>query len=180
MTVDETTPQETERADPKNLQPDPEIAYHLVGTDHNRLEVLNAKPEKAYCWVRAYHRDGRWDTTEVYQKQSQTVLTNEGVKVRTWEMVIGTKDGMKNREEAADCERTAEGYRRIGDCVLMRCDRDVYEFIQAEVIRQHRRFAGKGEEHMRDVTQQIGGGAIRFRTFNGNPREAYARGVGRE
>ena len=129
--------------DPRAFQIDNEIAQHF-----NELEVSEAQPEFAYCWVQAgYH--GRF----IKMKQTERV-PEDGRMVPVWEIVQGDMpEALELRGMMADTTR------RLGDVILMRARKDRYfklrkqreahnadvqRGITAELEEMGRRYRGAG------------------------------------
>lgn len=91
--------------DPKKLRIENELAQHM-GADgsFNMMEVSKKSPAHAYAWVNFASQHGLF----VKMKLSQG-----------WEVVQG------EMEEAIEL-KSADGTRRLGDVLLMRCQLDIY------------------------------------------------------
>lgn len=117
---------ETVRFDPAKMKVDYEIVQNL-----NALEVTGAQPEYRYCWARFKSDSG---TPLVDHKLTLSVRV-DGRLIPCWEVVT---DGPEAKERKA-----ADNTRRIGDVLLMRCRREIYDALQAaEEIKSKRRMLG--------------------------------------
>lgn len=106
--------------DPQALKIDNEIAQHF-----NELEVTNAQPEYAYCWVNAGHA-GRF----IKAKLSERVRLGDTI-VPVWEVVQG------DMPEAPELRgMMADTTRRLGDVILMRAKLDAY--LRVKQLREAR------------------------------------------
>lgn len=156
-----------ERFNPAKLDPINEIASKIVGTSFNSLHVSGALADKVYCWVRAYDDRGTYKPQAVYAKQLQRVPDADGTPRPCWEVVHGSMP------EALEC-KSVEGYRKLGDCILMRCDKDVYEAIRRleDADRAERNGLGGTLGTTADMLAQSKlRGSMAVTEFNNDPRE---------
>jgi hypothetical protein len=111
--------------DPKNMEVDREIRYAL---EQDLLEVPNADPNYEYMWCQ-----DQWPSNSktllLRKKLAEHVIIN-GRREPAWQIVKG-----KEFKEAQDIMDVL-GCRRIGDCILLRCRKDVYEVLQKEDRRK--------------------------------------------
>lgn len=118
---------ETVRFDPSKLKVDYEIVQNL-----NHLDVTGAQDEYRYCWVRFKSDAG---TPLIDHKLTLSVRV-DGRVIPCWEVVSGDMPEAKERN-------AVDNTRRIGDVMLMRCRREIYEALQkAEEIKAQRRMLG--------------------------------------
>ncbi len=112
---------EITKVDPKNYEPDREILSHYKDGD---LPVSNKDDNYVYCWV---YRDpqNRLGGRQIMQK-----------KVQSWEVVSGDmKESWENRD--------VNGYRIVGDVLLMRIRLDRYmKLIRERELATEKRSLG--------------------------------------
>lgn len=154
--------------DPAKLEIDNEIAVEIV--EHNALSVSGAQLGKRYCWVRAFSKDGRADMQPVMAKQSIRVrLRGSSDLIPAWEVIL---DGPESRENI-----DVHGYRRIGDCILMRCDEAVYRALADDERRRADEFAGKYQASLEDMVthSKLASALIGIHDTGGLSGRDYAR-----
>lgn len=122
--LDPETPEERFAIGEKVRRPDREIR---VATDS--LKVTRKQPGYVYYWARFVSENS---VNQVDQMTGITVDTPTGMEP-TWEVVNGD---MKEARE----RRAADGTRRLGDVMLLRCKEDVHqalrEYEQLKIDRQ--------------------------------------------
>jgi hypothetical protein len=122
--IDERSEQ-TLAADPAALRPEREILNEL---DKGHLSISDADPNYHYAWVQCLHPADH-PSRMVERKKAETVQLPDGSWVRPWE-VIGSA-----HKEAQECKK-ADGTRRIGDVLLMRCRKDHYALLELSQRRK--------------------------------------------
>ena len=138
---------------PAALKKDREI-QHLIS--HDALTVSNANHDMyRYKWV-----TDKYPTNSpgiaVMRELARKVIINGTAHV-CWEMVRG--DMPESREL-----KTAEGTRRVGDCILMRCRVDMYMFIEKEQRERQQRQQNGVDSHLIELGEKanrMGGGTTR-------------------
>lgn len=114
------------RVDPSAFRVENELAQHF-----NELDVNDADPAYAYCWVQAGYA-GRFIKMKL----------TEG-----WEVVQG------DMPEASELRGMgADTTRRLGDVILMRCRRDRYALLQ----RREKDKRARMEEGVTGVLRELG------------------------
>lgn len=113
------------KIDPKAFKLDRDIARSIM---NNELEISGALPDYRYCWP--------WTGQQGFQvktKLARRARDESGALVPTWEVVNG------DMPEAVECKQ-ADGTRRVGDTLLMRCKKHLAEQLDAqdEAIRLRR------------------------------------------
>lgn len=123
-----------ESISPRKIEINREIASVLV---QQQNKVSGGLPDKVYCWVRYRRPDGTSDSSAIDAKLVEEV-TVDGQKQPMWEVVTGDMPEARERKGVG-----ADSTRRIGDVLLMRCDRDVYAAWQDNQERYTQLFNGR-------------------------------------
>lgn len=129
--------------DHKNLKIDPEVARHYADI----LSVRPANPDRMYCWVETGIRNDY--PGHVYAKQAQG-----------WEFV---------NEQDPECpyvQKTPEGYRRLGTCLLMWVDIERWVELRAQERLQWKK--QRGDLNNVNTMYEI---AYKYRDYGINVRE---------
>ncbi|HUO74549.1 MAG TPA: hypothetical protein VMU39_27510 [Solirubrobacteraceae bacterium] len=132
-----------ERANPKAFEEDREILQYIAG-EVNQLEVQNAQPGYRYVWVcdkRNYEQVQLKLTERVREKSS-------GAIVPVWEPVKGS-----DFKEAPECI-DVQGWRRIGDTVLLRAREERAQAMDAYHEDLKRRQRGQYESNLLDAEEK--------------------------
>lgn len=116
------------KVNPDSIAPDREI-LHVI----DACEVTHAQPGYRYKWVQ-----DQWPS----QAKSLEVRRTRAIHVRVdgktrpaWEIVL------HDMPESPEL-RQADGVRRVGDCILMRCRADVHMMLQLEEQKKRDRQVG--------------------------------------
>ena len=109
--------------DPRKFNVDRELAARF-----NSLEVSNQVDGYVYCWVRF----GKGVMDDVGRKRALRVRDAEGHLCPVWEVVRGD---MPEARELLD----VQGFRVLGDVLLMRCRQELYDAVQAYEAELRRR-----------------------------------------
>ena len=133
---------ETMVVDPSKFGPDREILQILVD---NRGTISGALPDYEYCWVRFKSNLGQAGL-QVDQKLTWMVKDPEsGGQVPVWETVQGSMPECRERKM-----QSVEGYRVVGDTLLMRARKDRYEALMTYFEFQHERRIGNDAKDIQD------------------------------
>lgn len=117
--------EETGAVDPKKLEVDRELAQHFDKRQMSMLYVSNRQPGWEYTWQ-----------NDVSQAGLQVIMK----KTDGWEVVCGNDpEAMERRDE--------RGYRRVGDCILMKIPTDRKKTLdERDRIRRERFERGSAAE----------------------------------
>ena len=133
--------------DPSKIQPEREILSLI-----DSLQVNQRQPAYEYKWVQ-----DKWPSNasalEVRRTLAIHVRVNGAVRP-AWEIVKGD---MPEAPELKD----VLGTRRLGDCVLMRCRKDIYALLQQrEKLKRDQRVLGvtAGLDEIGEYAGRVGGG----------------------
>lgn len=120
--------------DPRTFRVVPELQAQL-----SSLMVTNALPDKVYAWVYCPNVQTPAANIMVQQKLAETVFDESNTPCPTWEVVKSDHPEALERKDVF-------GYRRIGDVILMRCDRAKWEALeQYRKFKAERALASSGD-----------------------------------
>jgi len=149
------------RVDPTAVEPDREILGLI-----DALQVTHASPGYRYKWVQ-----DQWPS----HAKSLEVRRTRGIHVKVngqiqpaWEIVL------HDMPESPELKQ-ADGVRRVGDCILMRCRVDVYMVLQKqEALKRERQVQGVTAE-FDDLARQ--GANKGIRVTHGNMERSDLRNM---
>lgn len=127
--------------DPSKIRPDREIIQVLPSQG-----VSGALPDYNYAWIR-FKSDRGPSGLAVDQKLFWQVKDESGDYVPVWEVVSGTMPEARER-------RNAEGYRVIGDTLLMRARKDRYEALMLHFEFEHEKRIGTEATTIQEFCEQ--------------------------
>ena len=135
-----------EAINPRSFRVIPELQSQL-----SSVMVTNALPDKVYAWVYAPAHSTPAASIMVQEKLSQTVFDDTNTPCPTWEVVNKADATMPEALERKD----VMNYRRIGDVILMRCDR-----AKHKALEDHQKY--KAERALASSTDALNGLAEKY------------------
>lgn len=148
--------------DPKKLKEEPEILKHYDFVNQ-QFSVSHKVAGKVYFWC----RDER---TAIAQKQTEVRMWL-GANAQPWE-IIG------NGPEFPECPdlKGADGYRRIGDVILMRLDLDTYTALHKRMAVVQRYRETSLNESLTEFEKRLGA-KVSVLAGSDDPRNLYRKNV---
>lgn len=127
--------------DLSKLEVDPEIASQF-----DELNVSDALPEYEYLWENFVSQNGYAVRARL---AIRVKLPGVAHMTKAWEIVQG------DMPEAVEL-RAADGTRKLGDVLLMRCRKDVYRMIQRARRNRSRLMSEAVDSRLQEMADDIG------------------------